>query len=206
MKPIVAKLSYANVISTLALFLVLTGGAAYAASLSKNSVGTKQIKNSAVTGAKVKKGSLLAADFKAGQLPAGAQGSEGKQGKEGKEGPIGPSDLYSITGAFKTIATTESLYPLASLTLPAGQYQVIASQTAQPEPGGTEFDCDIYAGSKLESSFYTVLATGTVDVVTGLATLNLSESTVVTDKCSAISNKVIVPEPKLVALKVGAIQ
>ena len=70
---------------------------------------------------------------------------------------------------------------------------------------GTEFDCYIYAGSKQESSFYTVLATNTVDVVTGLATLNLSESTVVTDKRTAITNTVLVPEPKLVALKVGAI-
>ncbi len=203
MKQIRKRLTYANVISTLCLFLLLGGATALAAvKLAKNSVGTKQLKNGAVTGAKVKVHSLTAADFKAGQLPAGAQGPEGKQGKEG---PIGPSELFSTTGAFKSLATTESLYPLASLTVPAGQYQVIASQTAQPSGGGTEFDCYIYAGSKQESSFYTVLATNTVDVVTGLATLNLSESTVVTDKCSAITNTVLVPEPKLVALKVGAI-
>ena len=39
-----ARLTYANVIATLALFLALGGGAAYAASLGKNSVGTKQLK------------------------------------------------------------------------------------------------------------------------------------------------------------------
>ncbi len=55
MKTLRSKLTYANVISTLALFLVISGGAAYAASLGKNSVGTKQIKNSAVTGIKIKK-------------------------------------------------------------------------------------------------------------------------------------------------------
>jgi hypothetical protein len=72
------KLTYSNVISTVCLFLLLGGGAAYAASsLGKNSVGTKQLKNNAVTGSKVKNGSLLAQDFKSGQLPAGAPGAPG---------------------------------------------------------------------------------------------------------------------------------
>lgn len=39
------RLSYANVMSTIAVFLVLGGGAAFAATqLPKNSVGTKQLK------------------------------------------------------------------------------------------------------------------------------------------------------------------
>jgi hypothetical protein len=50
------RLTYANVISTLALFLALTGGAAYAAHryLTKKSVGTPQLKSNAVTTAKIK--------------------------------------------------------------------------------------------------------------------------------------------------------
>lgn len=68
------RLTYANVISTLALFLVLGGGAAYAAAhLPKNSVGAGQLKNGAVTGAKVKDGSLTGADVNAatlGQVPS----------------------------------------------------------------------------------------------------------------------------------------
>jgi hypothetical protein len=47
------RLSYANVVSTLCLFLLLGGGAVAAIKLPKNSVGTKQIKNGAVTGKKV---------------------------------------------------------------------------------------------------------------------------------------------------------
>ena len=46
------RLSYANVMATLAVFFVL-GGGAYA--LSANSVGTKQLKNKAVTNKKIKK-------------------------------------------------------------------------------------------------------------------------------------------------------
>jgi hypothetical protein len=74
------RLTYANVIATLALFLALGGGAAYAASLGKNTVGTKQLKKNAVTGAKVKDGSLSAGDFIAGQLPAGERGPQGPRG------------------------------------------------------------------------------------------------------------------------------
>jgi hypothetical protein len=87
MEKLRAKLTYANVIATLALFLALGGGAAYAASsLEKNSVGTKQLKRNAVTAAKVKDGSLLAGDFKAGQLPAGPRGPEGAPGAPGAPG------------------------------------------------------------------------------------------------------------------------
>ena len=59
MKQISSRLSYANVVSTLALFLALAGTAAYAAShLAKNSVGTPQLKKNAVTAAKIKNGTI----------------------------------------------------------------------------------------------------------------------------------------------------
>jgi len=56
MKQLQPRLTYANVVSTICLFMLL-GGAAYAAfKLPKNSVGTKQIKNNSITGAKIKNG------------------------------------------------------------------------------------------------------------------------------------------------------
>ena len=64
------RLTYANVIATIALFIAL-GGASYAATqLPKNSVGSKQLKRNAVNGAKVKPGSLPASALKAGAIPA----------------------------------------------------------------------------------------------------------------------------------------
>lgn len=49
MQQIRARLTYANVMSTLAVFLVLAGGTAFAASnLPKNSVGTRELKPNAV--------------------------------------------------------------------------------------------------------------------------------------------------------------
>ena len=63
------NLTYANVISTLCLFLLLGGGAAFAATkLAKNSVGTKQLKKNAITTAKIKNEALTAAKVKKGTL------------------------------------------------------------------------------------------------------------------------------------------
>ncbi len=100
MKLIRKRLTYANVMSSIAVFLVLGGATAIAAGLAKNSVGpkqlkknavtTKKIKNGAVTGAKVKAGSLKASNFAAGQLPAGPAGPKGEQG------PVGPTFGTSV--------------------------------------------------------------------------------------------------------------
>jgi hypothetical protein len=56
------RFTYANVVATLALFLAVAGGAAFAAGkLAKNSVGSKQLKAGAVTSAKIKKGAVTGA-------------------------------------------------------------------------------------------------------------------------------------------------
>ena len=84
------RLTYANVMATVAVFLAL-GGSSYAAiSLSKNSVRSKHIAKGAVkrsdigkgavNSAKVADSSLLAKDFKRGQLPAGPRGPKGDTG------------------------------------------------------------------------------------------------------------------------------
>jgi hypothetical protein len=75
------------------------GHAAGSLILARNSVGTAQLKKNAVTGVKIRKdavtgvkvmnGSLMAADFKAGQLPAGPQGPKGDPGVAGSPGLAG---------------------------------------------------------------------------------------------------------------------
>ncbi len=82
----------------LALFVALSG-TAYAATLPRNSVGPAQLKRNAVTSAKVKPGSLLASDFRRGQLPAGPQGPQGPQGPRGPEGPPGARGAEGPPGA-----------------------------------------------------------------------------------------------------------
>lgn len=72
MQSIRGKLTYSNVVATLALILVLGGGSALAAKqmLPKGSVGTKQIKNGAVAAAKLKSGSVTTAKLASGAVTA----------------------------------------------------------------------------------------------------------------------------------------
>lgn len=96
------RFTYANVIATIALFIAL-GGTSYAVTaLPKNSVGTPQLKKDAVTGAKVKDGSLESSDFKTGTLlkgDTGATGATGATGERGPQGPTGPSGSVAGIGA-----------------------------------------------------------------------------------------------------------
>jgi hypothetical protein len=92
-----------NTVGYLALFVAL-GGTSYAATtLSSGSVGTRQLRDQAVrtskladgavNSAKVQDHSLLATDFRVGQLPRGSAGTRGETG------PVGPQGLTGDTGA-----------------------------------------------------------------------------------------------------------
>ena len=64
------RLTYSNVIASLALFAAL-GGVAVAAGLPKNSVGPKQIKRGAVTAAKIRKKAVTSAKLANGAVTIG---------------------------------------------------------------------------------------------------------------------------------------
>jgi hypothetical protein len=67
------KLTYSNVIASIALFIAL-GGAAVAAGLPKNSVGSRQLKRGAVTAAKIHKGAVTSGKLGAKSVVAGKLG------------------------------------------------------------------------------------------------------------------------------------
>jgi hypothetical protein len=94
LKRLRGKLTYSNVVATMALFVALAGGTALAASqvLPKESVGSKQIKKEAVTPAKLSKASKATLTGPAGPKGAtGAQGPKGDTGLKGDRGEPGPS-------------------------------------------------------------------------------------------------------------------
>jgi hypothetical protein len=73
MKRFLPRLSYANVIASLALFIAL-GGAAVAAGLPKNSVGPNQIKRGAVTPKALRKGAVTSGKIAPKAVTAGKLG------------------------------------------------------------------------------------------------------------------------------------
>lgn len=111
------RLTYANVVSTLCLVLVLGGGVAYAATqLRKNSVGTKQLKNGAVTQKKISQSAQRAL--------------RGKAGPVGPAGPSGVGPAFGVTRDDRFTVTSTDITdptPLVTLTgLPAGSYAITA--------------------------------------------------------------------------------
>lgn len=104
-----SKLSYANVMATIAIFIAL-GGSSYAAititgkNVKNNSLTGADIKNNslrgndigaeAVNSDDVKNGALLAVDFKSGQLPQGPKGDKGETGAKGETGTVDTSSFY----------------------------------------------------------------------------------------------------------------
>jgi hypothetical protein len=120
-----ARLTYANVMVTILAFVVLCGGAAYAAiHLPKNSVGTKQLKKNSVNSAKVKDGTLRKGDFAPNQIPAGARGAEGARGPAGL---AGTSHGYQANGSSSSLSGSPYATSVVSLSLPPGNYFAIAT-------------------------------------------------------------------------------
>ena len=103
-------LTYANVIASICLFVVL-GGSAYAAA----TITGKQVKDNSLTSADIRNGTLGSADLKRGLLatqapgngapgaqgatgPAGPQGATGPQGAPGPQGDAGPQGVPGAKG------------------------------------------------------------------------------------------------------------
>jgi hypothetical protein len=139
-----ARLSFANVVAMLALFVALGGTGIAAGVVPNGSIGTPQLKADAVTSGKVKNGTLKAADFAKGQLKPGPKGATGATGPAGPTGPIGPtgvvdtnlfyskvqSDARFLQGALVTVIASSGSVAInsfgsATATCPAG-YQVIS--------------------------------------------------------------------------------
>jgi hypothetical protein len=96
MRRLTAGLTYANVVSTVCLFVLLGGGAYAATKLPKGSVGSAQLKRNAVTSSKVKNRSLRAVDFKRGQLPAGPRGPAGAPAPPELNGAVVQRDFAHV--------------------------------------------------------------------------------------------------------------
>ncbi len=117
-------LTYANLMSTLAVFLVLAGGTAFAAKqLGKKTVGTKQLKGNAVTKAKIKKNAVTAAKIRANAVN-GAKIADGSVTGAEIDAPSTPfsqvvARIRNTTPA--ALASEPKIYPLGAYTQAAGE-------------------------------------------------------------------------------------
>lgn len=126
------RLTYANVVSTLCLFLLLGGGAAFAASqLPKNSVGAKQIKRGAITPAK-----LAAVTKRAFASVTGPRGPRGPRGATGPQGAAGPQGAPGAAGATKVVVRVGKIENGSEVFCKPGEVAISGGGIAE-DPGSS---------------------------------------------------------------------
>jgi hypothetical protein len=104
LKQLRKRLTYANVMSSISVFLILGGATAFAASqLDKNSVGTKQLKKNAVTAAKVKKNAVTSAKIKKNAVTAAKIKDGAVNGSKIADGSVTGVDIAGATTPFSQI-------------------------------------------------------------------------------------------------------
>jgi hypothetical protein len=131
------------------------GDAAYNAAVPRNGVGTLQLQRNAVKAAKIAPnairtghvldGSLLAADFKSGQIPQGPKGDRGDKGDKGDTGLVGISG-YEIVQQTSPVDATSPKDVTAACpsgkrvigggSLTSGSGDVFASTDVPTDPAG----------------------------------------------------------------------
>jgi len=135
------------VLSVIALVVAVLGStplgeAARDIVIPRNSVGAPQLKKNAVTTAKVKNRSLLAIDFKAGQVPPGptgergAPGPQGPPGPKGDSGPVGPPGLSAREVVLVLSATNSSSLKETVARCPSGKKAIGGGAQIEPTAVG----------------------------------------------------------------------
>lgn len=139
-KKIRKRLTYANVMSSIAVFLVLGGASALAASqLGKNSVGSKQLKKNAVTAAKIKKNAITGAKIAGSSV-------DGSKVKDG-----------SLTGADINLGSLG--------TVPSAANAGNASHASQADNAAHLNGFTPFSGRGTEDTITVLFSTGQFDVV-----------------------------------------
>lgn len=140
MKQIRKRLTYANVMSSIAVFLILGGGAAYAAKkigsnqLKANSVTTAKIKKEAVTATKIKKGAVQTAKLANGAVT-------GAKVNLSTLGTVPSAETANSLNGFKTFEGRGAENTMTTL-FSTGQFDVvgICSEEDEFDPPGFQFE------------------------------------------------------------------
>ena len=130
MQGIRARLTYANVVSTICLFLVLGTGAALGA---KKLIDGSKIKPHSITGKQIKNKSLSAGVFQGG-LPAGPAGPAGPPGPAGAAGSALAYARVGVSGGLPFISSAGSSTKGVTLTAESSAGVACLKVTASAAP------------------------------------------------------------------------
>ncbi len=167
MRTIRRRLTYANAMATIAVFIAI-GGSAYAATqLKKNSVGTKQIKNNAVTAAKIKNGTITGSKINLSSL--GAVPSATNATNAGNANTLGgqPASAFPAASVIRSATVEENGTVVASksdgisqanVTHPAEGFYCVSGLSPAPKTAvaqaafGSRGEIGVYVETNPEST------------------------------------------------------
>jgi hypothetical protein len=204
MKLLRSKLTYSNVVATLALFLVLAGGTAFAASqFGKETIGGRAIKKESIGPGKLNKAAKAAL--------TGPTGPKGPTGPPGPQGPAGQGKLFAFDGGPLGITGAATV---ASLNLPAGSYLIQGKMDAvhNGTTSSTRLECSLVNGAttldfiKLRLAANKEAESMIFGVVPLQAAVTLGAPATLSVTCdSSFGDEIELSERKLTALNVSSI-
>jgi hypothetical protein len=185
------RLSYANVIASVALFVALCGGTATAA---KVVITGKNIKNNSVTGKDIKNYSLKAKDLKKGLLASAAAAPLSSAAFQASRdaGPAAVPPSQSYTG-------------VASLSVAPGSYVVFAKVDMQSDQQDSS-RCRLTAEAALDESNRGLRANGTGEAHNLQLAHTFTQPGEIALSCRTSSGSWNASDTKLLAIKVGSAQ
>jgi hypothetical protein len=195
------RLNYANVMATIAVFGVLAGGGAYAAS----QIGPKDIAKNAVRAKHVKKGQIKAkhlarSSVRTPKIQDGAVTAAKLADGVAVSGPQGPpgADLLGAMSGDTLVASSSTVYcALDSGTAPFGECTV-SGERETLSPNRTITLSDFYAES-LSPAESTIIFTVRVDDVATTLGCTIASSS---DSCAPSSGSVAVPAHSRLSVQV----
>ncbi len=96
MRRLQSKLTFANIVSLLALFIAL-GGTSYALTLPRNSVGREQLRSNSVGAQELRKGAVRSSDVRNRTLEVADLSRRARNSLRGAIGPVGPPGPSGVT-------------------------------------------------------------------------------------------------------------
>lgn len=194
----------ATIVASLAFFVALGGGAALATGLiSGKTIVNHSIPENKLTAAAIK--ALRGQHGPAGpQGQTGAAGPQGSKGDTGATGPIGPSNAYSTYAS--SVALGVGGATVASLTLAAGSYVVIAKTTLYL-PSGQGSGCKLIDSSAgvIDTSEASIGTSTLLYATPSLLAPLTSSGTTVSVQCASNETDAYAYYTHLVAIKVGSV-
>jgi hypothetical protein len=132
LKKIRQRLTYANVMSSLAVFLILGGATAFAAT----KIGANQLKANSVKTGKIVKEAVTTSKLKNGSVTTPKLANDAVTGEKANESTFGqvPSAKTAETAGFASTAGTTSNVLWAVVKNPAGAANATLVRSSQPAP------------------------------------------------------------------------